>query len=315
MNVCRWRWWKRQGIAHKPKMFVLHNVQRACVSGMLFRDSPSFHLLMRGDRMSIVGCRVEAGFGNCDGYGPQPNTDAFHTHGTNIFLHDLFAHNGDDGFPVEPSGYAEDTRNVLVDSCHAECGSNAGVVIVGEYDGNKGGPVSVRDVIFRNVTANRTNQGGGIKISEPYETVNGNATNITWDGLSVINPRAAALYVNVFEENAQVGKSYGCTMPNASVLAHDVKWMSARGIRFRNVHVSGLVPPALGACFNCAPGTPCDVALEDADVQGKVVCHNAGKGVKRCESSSLPLALKGDDVAARALLPREGSGGPPKLYV
>ena len=131
------------GIAHK--LLVLHNVRSACVRGMLFRDSPTFHLLMRGDRMSIVDCRVEAGLDNCDGYATQPNTDAFHTHGTNIYLANLFVHNGDDGLPVEAggaSGYGEDTRNVLVENCHAECGSNAGIIMLGS------GNASVRDVVY-----------------------------------------------------------------------------------------------------------------------------------------------------------------------
>ena len=40
----------------------------------------------------LVDCRVQA-------------TDAFHTHGTNIYLANLFVHNGDDG-RAPPSGYA-----------------------------------------------------------------------------------------------------------------------------------------------------------------------------------------------------------------
>jgi polygalacturonase len=113
-------WWSlKPRPASKPKLLVLHNVRRVHVSGILFRNSPSFHLLVRGDRLSITSCRVEAGIENCDGYGPQPNTDAFHTHGTNIYISDCWVHNGDDGFPIEPAGYGEDTRNVLVENCHA----------------------------------------------------------------------------------------------------------------------------------------------------------------------------------------------------
>lgn len=48
--------------------------------------------------------------------------------------------------------------------------------------------------------------------------VHGNATNISFINITITNPRAAALYVNVFEEDAQQDRFYGCTMPNASVL-------------------------------------------------------------------------------------------------
>jgi hypothetical protein len=138
------------------------------------------------------------------------------------------------------------------------------------------GTMSVRDVVARNVSSHRTNQGAGIKISEPYETVNGNVTNATWDGVLITEPRAAALYVNVFEENAQVGKPYGCTMPNASVLAQKQHWMSAHTVTFRRVGYvpAAGTPAALGGCFDCAPGTPCDIAVEDSDVGGKFLCHN-----------------------------------------
>ena len=124
--------------------------------------------------------------------------------------------------------------------------------------------------------------------SEPYESVHGNATNVTWADISVVDPRAAALYVNVFEENAEVDKFYGCVMPNASALAPGGKytsWMSAHSIIFKNVTVRGLKSPAIGGCFNCAPGTPCDISLEDTDIpsvnngsepptQAQVICHN-----------------------------------------
>ena len=161
--------------------------------------------------------------------------------------------------------------------------------------------MNVRDVIARNLTVNRTNQGAGIKISEPYETVRGNVTNgkqssphphlililiiltsssphpylilsATWDGITIINPRAAALYVNVFEEDAQAGKPYGCVMPNASVLAKDGSWMSASSVVFRRIGVRDNT--ALGACFNCAPGTPCDIDIADSESRGVFLCHN-----------------------------------------
>lgn len=224
-------------------------------------------------------------------YGQQPNTDAFHTHGTNIYMSGLFVHNGDDGFPVEPAGYGEDTRNVLIENSHAECGSNGGVILIGSDRG--GNNDSVRDVTFRNLTVVKTNQGAGIKISEPYEQVHGNATNITWTNITITAPRAASLYVNVFQEDAQQNEPYGCTMPNASMLTNDTAWMSANAITFADVTAGSLAEcstvcapstlapsppptvPALAACFNCAPGTPCTLVTRNVSVPGETVCHNA----------------------------------------
>ena len=65
------------------------------------------------------------------------------------------------------SRYGEDTRNVLVEDSHAECGSNGGVVIVGAQCSTGGCEPNqnVHGVVFRNLTSNRTNQG------LPHQTV------------------------------------------------------------------------------------------------------------------------------------------------
>lgn len=63
-----WRQWSKPRAERSgAKMMVLHNVRRVCVRGMLFKDSASFHLLMRGDRLSVIDSRVEAGIENCAG--------------------------------------------------------------------------------------------------------------------------------------------------------------------------------------------------------------------------------------------------------
>ena len=111
----------------------------------------------------------------------------------------------------------------------------------------------------------------------------GRATNITWVGLTVVAPRAAAVYVNVFEENADPGEPYGCVMPNASVLRNDTHWMTVQGAVFRDVRVRELGATALGGCFNCAPGTPCALRLEQVALpeSAAFVCHNEGAGLSQ----------------------------------
>jgi hypothetical protein len=38
-----------------------------------------------------------------------------------------------------------------------------------------------------------------MKISEAYETVTGQVLNVTWRNITIINPRNAAMYINVFQ--------------------------------------------------------------------------------------------------------------------
>jgi hypothetical protein len=146
--------------------------------------------------ITIRGCRVEANMDSCGGYEAAPNTDAFNVGGTNIYLANNFNHNGDDGIPLNAGPLGSDTANVLVETHWSECGTNGAVLIIGS--GNQ----SIRDVIFKNITAVHTNAGAGMKISEAYEDVRGQASNVTWDGVTIINPRQAALYMNMFEEGA-----------------------------------------------------------------------------------------------------------------
>ena len=93
----------------------------------------------------------------------------------------------------------------------------------------------------------------------------------------------AAVYVNVFEENADPGEPYGCVMPNASVLRNDTHWMTVQGAVFRDVRVRELGAAALGGCFNCAPGTPCALRLERVALpeSAAFVCHNEGPGLSQ----------------------------------
>jgi len=72
----------------------LDNVDGALITNITFRNSPSFHVNVRGNNFTISHSRVEANIDVCGGYQSAPNTDAFNIGGTNIHLHDLWAHNG-----------------------------------------------------------------------------------------------------------------------------------------------------------------------------------------------------------------------------
>jgi hypothetical protein len=40
-----WLWWKLHGVAHKPKLMTLHNVRRAHISNLLFRNSAAIIMI------------------------------------------------------------------------------------------------------------------------------------------------------------------------------------------------------------------------------------------------------------------------------
>lgn len=104
------------------------------------------------------------------------------------------------------------TYDVTVERVHCECGTNGGVPIVASSG-------TVRDVLYADMTVVGTNQvicvlvfhlsyvqceegglqGAGMKISEAYENVTGEVRNITWRNVTIIEPRYAAMYINVFQ--------------------------------------------------------------------------------------------------------------------
>ena len=159
-----WRWWPFGKSRPRPPLFRIPSVQRLWLDSLTLRNSPSFHLMARGDRISVTGTRVEANLDSCRGYESAPNTDAYNVGGTNVFLADVFAHNGDDCIPlgdadVLPPWYkARNTRNVVGTNISCNCGTNSGVVILGA------GNTSVSDVLFSSISAYHLNQGAGMKI-------------------------------------------------------------------------------------------------------------------------------------------------------
>ena len=43
-----------------------------------------------------------------------------------------------------------------------------------------------------------------MKISEAYENVTGEVRNVTWRNVTIIDPRYAAMYINVFQVRARL---------------------------------------------------------------------------------------------------------------
>ena len=119
--------------------------------------------------------------------------------------------------------------------------TNGGVIY------NQGG--TVRDVTFDGMTVHATNQGAGVKLARPgRDATGGLVANASWLNLRVTAPRNAALYTNVFGEDAA-----SCALPPKHDLPH---WLTVTGALFRNVSAELSVAGQAAGCFLFTPGAP-----------------------------------------------------------
>lgn len=81
----------------------------------------------------------------------------------------------------------------------------------------------------------------------------GSFVNISWRNISIVNPRYAAMYTNVFQEDSQVKQ---CFVPVNASRPHD--WLSASSFSFSDIRATvNSSAGAYGGCFVCAPTRPC----------------------------------------------------------
>ena len=202
--------------------------------------------------------------------------------GINITIQNCTVHNGDDCVPVTvgPLGY---TANVNVHDVHCECGTNGGVIY------NAGG--TVRDVLFESMTVTHTNQGLGVKIARPgYNATDGLVTNITWRNISIVNPRNAAIYTNVFSEDAAT-----CNPPPNPNLPN---WLTVRNVTLHDIRAV-VNEGQMAGCFLCTPGRPCNgyvfngvhIRLQDGKDAAPYSCHNMAASSRSQDYSPVPCGL------------------------
>jgi hypothetical protein len=153
------------------------------------------------------------------------------------------------------------------------------------------------------VTVRSTNQGAGVKLSEPgRDATGGLVENVTWGPDYVIEqPRYAALYINVFQEDAQPP----CVLPPHPALKD---WLTVQNLNFSGVRATVTTGQAAG-CFRCTPSLPCDarfdgvVVLQDGGAPAPdFVCHNMHGGGASVPSACPPSAalLSGSQGRERA---------------
>ena len=272
-----WRWWPFMKTRPRPILLNVYHGTHLRVSNITMLDSPAFHIQVRGSDMEIDHVTIRAG--GCHGWATAPNTDGINIGGQRIWVHDCFVHNGDDCVPTNTGWNNSDTDGVLVERVECECGTNGGVPIIA-------GAANIKNVLYRDMKVSFSNQGAGAKISEAYDTPSGVFSNITWRNISVINPRYAAIYTNLFvEDSGGGGGARTCRVPvNAS---RPAKWLTAANFTFDGVRATiNSTAGAYAGCFVCSPTRPCTgfsfegVAVEDlapAPVPlPPYVCENVG---------------------------------------
>ena len=265
-----WRWWKFLKTRSRPMLINLVNAQNLFVSNVTLIDSPSFHLQVRGSDIEIEHVTIKAG--NCTGWFQAPNTDGLNIGGQRIYVHDSYIHNGDDCVPTNVGVNGEDTVDVLVERVVCECGTNGGVPIIA-------GNGTVRNVVYKDMIVRGTNQGAGAKISEIYDTPTGNFINITWQNISIENPRYAALYANMFQEDTS---PHQCLVPNNS--SHPLNWLSAHNFTFKDISITiNSTTGSYSGCFVCSNTSRCtgfvfdNVQVSDVGqppIQFEYICGN-----------------------------------------
>jgi lysophospholipase L1-like esterase len=258
-------WWPAGKTVNRPRTLWLPNASNVAIANLTFVDSPAWNVGVRGTGVRISGMTLTAGAGACGGYGSAPNTDGFNLGGEDIEVADSRVHNGDDCVPVT-TGNAGFTRGVYAKNISCSCGTNGGVVY------NQGGNVS--NVTFAGFFVNGTNQGAGVKLSEPgRDATGGLVEGVAFIDYAIHNPRFAALYINVFGEDSQAP----CALPQKPGLEN---WLTVRGALFRNV--TAHAPGAQAGCFRCTPGAPCSMELDGVRVDGARsgwTCLNAAQAV------------------------------------
>jgi hypothetical protein len=258
-------WWPAGKSVNRPRTLWLPNASNVVIANLTLVDSPAWNIGIRGTGVRISGVTVAAGADRCGGYDAAPNTDGFNLGGEDIEVRDCVVHNGDDCVPIT-TGNGGFTRGVRAHNVTCACGTNGGVIY------NQGGAIS--NVTFSSFIVTDTNQGAGVKLSEPGRDASGGLVkDVAWLNYHIVRPRYAALYLNVFSEDAQPP----CALPAKPGLQN---WLTIHNATFRNVtaNASG----AAAGCFRCTPARPCDMLLDGVTVEGAErgwTCLNAAQSV------------------------------------
>lgn len=279
-----WRWWPYMKTRPRPHLLSITNVDGLYVTNLFLRDSPSWNTQFQGQNLRITNLTIISNENSCSGWYETPNTDGVNiAAANNVYISDIYVHNGDDCIPVNAGPGNVSTYNVFAERIYCECGTNGGVVIV---PGNS----SIYNVTFSDMIVKNTNQGAGIKISEAYDHPHGLITNIQWKNITILYPRYTGIYTNVFAEDSE-----NCgTQPTPN---NGPNWLTSNNITFQDIKGTLNVSTPAG-CFLCNQDSPCtdtnfrnvNFVLENGQVADPYICKNIQTGIT---DQSLPQPCNG----------------------
>lgn len=58
----------------RPFLIKMTDMSNTIITNVFLKDSPAFHLLVRGENISVTHVRIEANIEACAGYDSAPNT-------------------------------------------------------------------------------------------------------------------------------------------------------------------------------------------------------------------------------------------------
>jgi len=165
-------WWPfaKDKSKKRPRMIGLHDCERILIEGVTLRNSPMFHIAIRGKEVTVSKVTVRAPSSK-DSANPSHNTDACDVSGRNILVADCDISVGDDNYTC-----GKDTSNVLIRNCRYGTGHG---VSIGSYTGGGVSNFTVRDCVFDGTEC-------GIRIKSDRDR-GGHLTHITYENLRMTN--------------------------------------------------------------------------------------------------------------------------------
>eukprot|EP00039_Didymoeca_costata_P023956 m.8811 g.8811 ORF g.8811 m.8811 type:complete len:400 (-) comp3960_c0_seq1:159-1358(-) len=241
-------------LSSRPMFIVVNGGSNFVMRDITLLDAPQFNVLLDGvqgaeiDHINITSTwyldpksKELKEPHNTDGIDPSGGS-------SNIWIHDVYIHNGDDSVAVKPNK-APCTGNVLVENSDFHYGHGCSIGSVGSG--------CVENVIFRNITMHNQENGCRVKTYSSTEG-SGHVRNITWENIEMVD-------------------SGDCITVNANYKAppKDPKYfINVSDLTFKNVKGSGCKS---AASFICPSEAPCTgITLDHVDVEpGGMDCKNA----------------------------------------
>ena len=178
-------WWPsaKDKTKKRPRMIGLHDCERILIEGVTLRNSPMFHIAIRGKEVTVSKVTVRAPSSK-DPVNPSHNTDACDVSGHNILVADCDVSVGDDNYTC-----GKDTSNVLIRNCRYSMGHG---VSIGSYTEGGVSNFTVRDCVFEGTEC-------GIRIKSDRDR-GGHLSHITYENLKMTDVGMPILIYGTYGE-------------------------------------------------------------------------------------------------------------------